>query len=254
MNSYRGELAQQNAVAGQTIMPSGGGVGGTLVQRNRTKQVAQQFALNPKCIYTVQLGIQPIASPGVGGRLSVAEAIVRWSVGGNTVTRRVTLGKGVSLSGTGEAVSVVLSDVTENGLFPPTWDGSYQVTALVAEMPRAGGNVPPVWVPNGVNSPGSSWIEGNAVLAPAASTLALPIPTDAGIVSVGVTATATVGPQVIPEGSIIVEQLHALNNVVKSYDPRIAPFVAWSPFADQLIVRNFNAFQVLVAVAFGVDG
>jgi hypothetical protein len=254
VDPYRGEI-QQNAVSGQPGMPSGGGVGGTLIQRDRLTKVAQQFALNPKCIYTVQLGIQPIASPGNAGQVSVAEALVTWSVGGNSVRRRVTLGKGVSLSGTGESVGVELTDVTEDGIaFPPGYVGKYQVTALVSEMPRAGGSVPPTWVPN--NDPVSGWNNGRQVLAAGASTTSLTIPTNAGIVSVGVAVSATdnLAGHVIPDGSVVVEQLHALANVVKRYDPRIAPFVAWSPFADQVIVRNFNAFQIYVAIAFGIDG
>lgn len=100
--------------------------------------------------YTVQFNVEPpvdsaSVSPNASG-LFVAAAILRWSVEGQTVERAVSVANGVSISGTGQAMKVTVTDLTDPATIPAggTAGLPYNVSIQVAPGTRPDVGRPPI--------------------------------------------------------------------------------------------------------------
>lgn len=111
----------------QTLKSQGGGTpdsqsktgwsqSGTLITGNAQQSVGLQAQMPEIDTYTVQFQVSPPVGDGqngttVGANLGFrATAFVRWSIAGNTITRQVDIGNGVSISGVCEACQVIVND------------------------------------------------------------------------------------------------------------------------------------------------
>lgn len=91
---------------------TGWGTSGKLIAGNKQQRVTMQADFNKGVgafDFTVQFNLDS------GSTIVNAEALIHWRVEGQEVTRRITIGDGASLTGTGQAVRVEMSDAT-----PPT--------------------------------------------------------------------------------------------------------------------------------------
>lgn len=229
---------------------SGWAVSGNLFTTDPTTKLQVQAIFNEPGTYTVEFDAQSVVASGLSGRSSRTEALISWTVAGSTVTRRVTVAHGVSVSGEAEAVRVVMSDVSL-GAAPPV---EYAASALVVKGLRASYQ-PAILLPrpsfdSTVVAAGSGFTFAGSGAGPHGGLI---IPSDAGVVSVGVTI-GTLDHSPIPDQDFQVIQLDAANHHVKQYDPRVAPFVPLHPDCTELQVFNNTATNVLVTVAFGIDG
>ncbi len=234
---------------------TGGGVGiarsrtggwsqsGTLVVGDLLKEVSLQANFPEAEYYTVQFNVEQPASnsPDV-----IAE--VSWTVEGNTVRRRISVGNGTSISGTGAALSVKVRDATILG---PTGE-KYNVSIQVSKGTRPNPGQP-VFL-RAIPAPGSG-TPYIGVIGPAAS-IDVPIPQDAGVISANVEIFGVAGAAVGLE-QVAVSQLNPLivGAGFKAYYPLIeVGFVPVFPSATVLRIFNLGPSTVDVTVLFGIDG
>jgi hypothetical protein len=200
--------------------------------------------------YTVKFGVDQ--DPALPVQPDVTADVV-WSVEGNYVRRKLSIGNGTTISGTGQAVSVKVHDTT---LLGPTGQ-SYNVNVLVSPGVRPAKLAPPFLravftVPLGASP--------YLVPVPAAGFVDIPIPPNCGIVSADVELVALTPALALSPTSITVEQINVTllpAGVYKFYYPLIeVGFVPIFPSATVLRVSNFNAVApaMVVSVLFGVDG
>ena len=210
--------------------------------------------------YTVKIGVQPpkINTGSVAGGGPVAQqgqvivpvsvqALVIWKVNGNQVQRIISVGTqgGTSISGEGEAVEVQLTDVTPNNSTAPfNVPLSYAVTISCAPGTR------PV-----TNQPCTLNAIAKNVSIPAGSALAaIPVPNDAGVISLRVYLASFAGPPPVTP-SVRVDFTDGFN-VVRSYNPMIdTDFVPLPPNAVQVVINNLDAANAISVTAdWGVEG
>jgi len=196
--------------------------------------------------YTVQFDVVPIDPADPADGPIEARAIIQWVAGGNTITREVSIGSGVSVSGTANAVKVVAYDATSTGI-----DGrAYQVSILVTKGVRSFTGQPPLLVPPFSTNP--------AVLGP--NTFRdFDIPQDVGVISAmviaGIGSHGTTASS-IPEQQARVEQRGpGIVPILKAYDARNFQYVPVSPGATVIRVWNLSAaLSISFSVSFGIDG
>ena len=197
--------------------------------------------------FTVQFALEPALLP----LLSPIEciAIIEWKVAGNTVRRRVTVGNGMSVTGTAEAVHVTFFDASTTGIAGV----KYTVTVNVAPGVRPTVQqpallIPPIVLAAAPNNP--------IVLAPA-GTHDYPVPQDSGAISVYVSvgSFAPILPGPIPDQSVTVRHLAPGGFILKNYDPRNFIWVPLSPGTERIQVANLSLIAALrFQVHFGIDG
>lgn len=109
---------------------TGWGQSGQLTTGNQTKRVTMQADFNRGVgafDFTAQFNLTPSST---GNAIVNAEALVRWRVEGQEVTRRLTIGAGASLTGVGQAVRVEMYDAT-----PPQFWKSRRVPGTATLTP-----------------------------------------------------------------------------------------------------------------------
>ncbi len=220
---------------------------GLLVTRNRTDSLSLQADLDFPETHCVQFFAENVQLPGLPPR-SVAEAIIIWSVGGNNLQRRVSIGNGTSVYGTGQQVNVTLKDATRlsGGAATPL---QYKVSVQVAKGVRPAMQQPPILIPS---EDDGTWTQGRVNVAGAASSPDITIPKDAGVISVFATAVSPAGTAV-PDGSVLLEQ--RTSEIQR--ESGISTSGLWlplSPNAELLRITNTNAFEVQVGILYGIDG
>lgn len=237
---YQGEL-NSGAEPGKT--PKGWSGSGNLISGDINTVVALQAQFPQPGNYTVQFGTM---FPPAVAQLDIlqAEALVTWSVAGNSLARRITVVNGASITGSAEAVSVVVSDVSNVlglGGIP------YNIAVNVCEGVRANIQRPPVFYPAGA-------LGVNPLLLVAHS-FDVDVPQNAGVISVQVTICDTSGA-VIPDNAVIVTQFALPSNSARRVcDPRDLEWIPLAPGVTKIRVSNVtNANAVFVNVSFGVDG
>lgn len=215
---------------------------GTLITGDATKFVTLQanFEDEPGD-YTVEFGV-PSPPDAAGSTLGYynCKADIFWSVEGQTVKRTVTVGNGVSVSGTGQGVKVRMYDASGT-IFGPGGD-SYVVSAQVAKGTR----------PN-VGKPPTIWNPIFTVLAGGVGVLA--VPQDAGVISVNVQVGALSAAGIPPISNVLIKSLSGV--ILTQFDPNAvgAAFVPVPPGAAQVEFDNFSAADnYRVQVNFGIDG
>jgi len=189
--------------------------------------------------YTVQFNLLNNA-PGVQ-----AVALITWTVAGNFVTRRVTVGNGVSVTGTGQAVQV---RVIDNSLVASA-GSKYNVSILVAPGVRGSSAEPPTLV---VSDP----IVGYAIpVAPGASH-DFPVPLDAGVTQVYITVQGALDAGGVTLGTSEAQERGG-GLPFKSWDPGQTFF--WVPVAPGTdTIRVTTGATAVSTYAFtctlGIDG
>lgn len=187
--------------------------------------------------YTIQFGVVNQDNNHIN-----PEALITWAVKGNTVSRRVSVGNGTSISGTGEAVHVRVSDAR----LPFGGGGpEYVVSILVTPGSRPSKEQPPILR------------EGDEVTVLAAGAGAdFDVPADAGVISVDVEASFPGGTTVSPV-DIRVRELDVSGAVVlKEYNPFLQQdFVPIVPGTGMIRVTNQHASATAnITVIWGIDG
>jgi hypothetical protein len=202
-------------------------------------------------MYTVQLAINQ--KPSIAGANPDATATIIWMVEGNQVVRQVSVGNGVSVSGTGQACNIIIEDTTVFTSVPAV-GAEYVVSATVAPGTRAGRAFPPILrgLANGVAPNARLW----PAIPAAGGTVQWLIPENAGVIAVC--------PQVVPDTfgttldpyDITAYQRDAFGNVVKAWLPLIdISFVPVVPSAVEMFIDNRSAAAIIrAAVEWGIDG
>lgn len=105
---------------------------GTLTQQDNAKSVQVQANFDEAANYTVEFGM--VIPPGTS---AAAEALITWTVEGNPINRRVSVSNGLSVTGVGQGVKVVVKDVSTTG------NADYDVSLSVARGIRGDTERPP---------------------------------------------------------------------------------------------------------------
>jgi hypothetical protein len=170
-------------------------------------------------------------------------AYIDWKVEGNWVHREITLISGTSISGTAEAVRVLIRDHQEAGA-----GDEYRVSVQLAKGTRPNIQQPAMYARQ------SGELIPAAALG-AAGVLDVPVPQGIGVVSIYASVSHIVGagPVLIPAQTVIGLGLGSFGYTMQ-FDPT-QPF--WYPLPVTTgIVRfvNSNAFAVDVTITYGIDG
>jgi hypothetical protein len=198
--------------------------------------------------YTVQFGISNMREgvPAIGRFFPNPIATITWRVAGNFVKRTVSVGNGTQVSGTGESVSVVLSDPD---LISPASPSIYDASILITPGTRPNVQQPAQYVPfiTGATVLGSINLAG-------LSSVSVPIPQDYGIISVFSTALATSGGPLF-DGDVTIGMYTMIGGLIKLYDPRVPQWVPIPPSATSILLSNTTAAKsTQFSLTFGVDG
>jgi hypothetical protein len=212
---------------------------GEMETQNADKQVSVQANFPVAREYTVQFLVTPPAI--VPNQPLTIQADITWTTNGNQIVRRVSVGNGVSVQGTAEAVKVTIRDLT------PVGGPKLPYTAGISVAPggRASSALPPTLVDTTPHT------------VAAGANLLLSIPQNVGITSVYVAVfavTAANVPVAVPENNLSVSQNHP-TGPLKRYDPRLYEFVPMAPGATALQLFNDTAADfVTFFVTYGIDG
>lgn len=223
---------------------------------SKTAQVGPiiQDAFQLPTVYTVQFSIsgkRPYPGPGADGNINpVAE--IGWSLGGNTIYRKVSAFSGASITGLCENVVVKVSDETSPLDF--SQQQAYEVTILAAPGTRPGNINPPTYQTY-QNSTSGVIVRLGASLLAAASFVDVPVPQNIGVVSVLSTALVLNGNVSLSTGDVVITQFNTSTGQLKQYYAGLPIFV---PIGSQVsllrITNNLLADIVLVSLTWGIDG
>ena len=215
--------------------------------------------------YTVQFRIS--AQTALDGSNNVGNvtptARIQWSIGGNTVQRIISIYDGASLTGVGDHVRVDVYDETNPNDIAPGYEQKYLVAVTVSEGERGANKQPPTYTQYIVN--GGNIHFGSTYVTSTEGDFAVPVPLDAGVISVFVTAYGFTGrdpasPAILTEDQVSVALLTADNIVIRQYDPRDYDWVPLPPQCRAIDLRNNMGTSeeemktILFAVTFGIDG
>jgi hypothetical protein len=189
-------------------------------------------------VHVVSFGVSQSVGAGQAAGYS-AVATINFLTNGNTVTRQVSIGSGVSVQGTADAISVVVQDTSPSGLgLAP-----YGVTISVGPGTRASDTQPTLV---DAASPRTLAVKGAG-----GSTVNIPIPQGVGVVGVWL----AVGSDTTPD--VIFNQTDAASVgrfpcEVKDAIPRYFPIV---PGALNLTASNQDAGNTCaVSTMWVIDG
>ena len=212
--------------------------------------------------YTVQFGItQPAGTdPATGDQslqLSSAYATITWKVEGNYVTRKVSVGNGTVLSGTGQACSVVVEDNTPNvgGLQSPGFP--YDVNVQISKGSRPSQNQPPTYLqyPSTVSPTLQSQIA--VAIAPSTSP-GFQVPVDIGVISLNLAAYAeNGGTRTTPDLEVTFLAASTAFEFKTYYysDANAAQFVPVPPGATAVRIINLSTTDTAyVTLTWGIEG
>lgn len=233
-------MAENRVMDGELEAGWGWGQSGELIAGNDSKRVTLQFPLKRAGEATVQLGCD-IRNAEFAAVRFAAIAEILWSTNGNTVRRVVSLKDGMSVTGVGEHVKVIVTDASRSDDIIPN-NLQWAASIMVAPGSRSATQQPP-------------YLEEQTPFDVAAgATAEVPIPENSGVISAFVTAAAPIGVA-LADNNVLVDQMF-LAQVVKSYDPRNYGWVPITPYADRLILRAAAAVggNVRFGVVWGIDG
>lgn len=230
------------------------------------RQVKMQADLDSKP-YVITFNLQ--ATPGQGGAkpLFMAEAVIDWTIEGNNVRRRVSLRDGMTISGSGQSVSVNVYDVTPTAnpsaysSGPFTANLQYTVNVQMCEGIRAPTAAPPLLVPPssvvGAGSTGTDLSPG--FFSVNAQTMTYAIPQDAGITAVMVVPNdpAAAGATTSKALQVFCEFQNSVGGFdTGQFSPTQWPdtWIPIPPGTDQIKITGLGAGVVNCALYYAVDG
>ena len=207
---------------------------------NRTGYIAPSVPPNPI-----------IPPPIAAGNITPVGEIL-WTIGGNTQRRLVSIYDGAAITGVAEHFNINAVDDTD--LSDSSNQTLYDVTITAAGGVRGSTSLPPIYQTYITNTNTGVTTFGNFTLA-AASHLDVPIPKNAGVTSVMVTASY---PGVVFTGAeFSFSQASTVPALLKQYNPMNYNFVPLSPQADTLVFVNLasSGGQLIeFSVTWGIDG
>lgn len=223
-------------------------------QSNYSMQAAFERALKGSGAqyYTIEFGVQP---PGNG--VFAARAEIIWSTEGNDVRRLISIGNGAVISGTAQAAKVTVFDVTPNNPTHPADLGfNYRIDTLITPGCRPSQQMPPRLFELPTFSGGGI----NSFQVPAGGSLAIPVPKNAGVISVNVNAFLTASPNAAIPPGVAAASLDGptgyglLMNIKPTDEPSNSS--AWVPVPPNAINLFLNATgdNVTFAVTWGIEG
>lgn len=233
--------------APQAPAPKGWSASGTLTATDPNKRVSLQQQFPEAGPYTVSFA-------RTGGDLSLspvaeAEALISWSVAGNTITRRVDVVSGMSVQGVASGVIVSVRDKSTSGAA-----SNYQVSITVAPGTRASNQIQPYLK--------AGTVQTNPAQVAAAGLFDFNIPQDAGVSSVLVLVAtphpgAAAAPPIPEQACQVIHHALGIVPTLAQYDPRSQGWVPLAPGAVVIRVLNDNAIgqaDQIFTVFFGIDG
>lgn len=247
---------------------TGWSAAGKLTQGDVNRKVSLQAAFSKAGEYTIQFGIKfpperedEVGPPAVQGSTPTrCNALITWSVEGNSISRVVTVTNGLQVTGTGQAVEVEIYDNSqeENGI--PVAGDDYTAWVLVAPGSRAEKGQPPTLLSEFTNP--TAGVRG-LVLLEGGTTVDVPIPQDAGVISFYQTyrimsETVAGGPY-----PIIVQQIYkgaSPATVLEYHDLKGGLNGEWVPLAPganyiRLVFNDPDPLKTAyVSTIFGIDG
>jgi hypothetical protein len=171
----------------------------------------------------------------------------------------VTVGNGVAIQGTAEAVTVVVTDMTT--VFNPatlaaysaTGGAPYVVDVLVTPGTRGPTNQPPTLaLAQNISIPLIT-TRSSFILAAGGAT-AFPIPQDAGVLSAKVESFAAGIGGYLESANLIVSESDGVQTLLIYYPINDPGYVTIAPGATQFIVSNQGAVPLSVTITWGIDG
>lgn len=245
-----------------------------------TVSLQVNFPEGKASMYTVQLGVSGPNNPVFPNDKGVFRALVTvtWSVEGNTVQRIFDLCDGLTITGAGQAVHVVVNDATlQHAQGGPTNAGSeYDVTILVVPGVRPERTYRPPTLMALLGTPGifveeADFFGKNGTNTPtqivtAGTPLGVILPNvlgfDVGAVSVQVLAadTSQIGGAGTSPTGIIVQETTLSGGFIGAYQLTLGEepvFVDLGPDVQALIITVIGTTgtgQATVAVRLGIEG
>lgn len=238
----------------------GWSVNGTLAQGVSKKRVALQAKFGKIGTYTVQFGVVLPTTEALAPCPTRIKATIVWSVEGNTVTRQVTVGNGLQISGTGEAVSVLVEDNTlANNNGSPDADIEYVVSVLITPGTRPSKEMPPVLLSEETDAASqlAGFTHGTIEIAPAGN-FEFDIPENAGVIAFYL-GIYTPSEAVAAADAILGRFLHTGGGIVGQFDATpgrgyAGTWIPLTPGANQIQIFNNTALNVVVTMIYGIDG
>lgn len=193
-------------------------------------------------IYTIQFEGMPPDTDGFS-----AYAIINWKIGGQQITRKVSVFSGAAISGVCEAVDVKLVDVS-NIAFNALGADPYKIAANLSRGQRAATMQPAVLYtqPSIIVTAALNGAPANFV-----------VPQGAGVISVMVNnALGTGAPLAPPATDVVAAALDSFGNNLQVWYPNLQN-PGWVPVpgtTKTISVLNRGPSDSLVNVVWGVEG
>jgi hypothetical protein len=249
------EIEETNAENDGDDMTFAKSATGTLVSKgNNVIQVQDDFdgaAQN----FTVQfwVGQRFAVGGGVVGTFTPVGEIL-WALGGNTQRRLVSIFNGTAVTGVAEHFTIKATDQTVPT--DPSNPTQYDISITAARGVRGSTALPPTYQTY-ITSTGAGTALGRLIIVPQ-QTLYVPIPPDAGINSVMVTAVNTTDAAVPAGTDFEFAQAYFPLFELKRYNPTNYAFVPVSPQANNLFFHNLTPLvggrPLEFSVTWGIDG
>lgn len=221
---------------------------GQLTQ-NQSQFLQMQVDFGKAGPFTVQFALSFTPFSSLNNQPIRCEALVSWKTAGNTITRRITVGNGASISGVAEAIEVRVMDTSAVVIAPPGALQTYSIEISVGPGTRAGDTTPPQLQLVDAN-------RNPTIIVAANSQAALGVPSDGGGKSLHASVANSGGAAgAIPDQGAVLRQGQGSTHILKSYDPRSSP--GWIPLAvgcDRLELINNTLVDQEWSVTLGIDG
>ncbi len=244
-NVYAGESTQESRMATMGRRGSGNwSKSGTLTTQSPDNTVQLDQIMPEPDNYTVQFSVTP--DPLITYTDPIrAIGTVLWKVDGLFLQRKVTIGNGISISGTAEAITAIITDDT--GSVGGANAFGYAASVQISKGTRASIQQPPTFIPK-VPSVQTAIVN--------TGTLDIAVPSNAGAISYMTLASPSApGAAVIAGGITCAQQLVVGGTNAFISDPILdRGWIPLSPNVTNLRITNKSGVAVNVSVIFGIDG
>ncbi len=217
-----------------------------MVSEKNTAAQSLQRVFSKAEVYTVTFSlnfiddVNQVIAPNRTVAPIFCEALIEFTVAGNTYSRLISVEDGMSISGVANSIRVRLTDVTKDLSTANIGGLRYSVSVQFAPGVRADSLVPPFLQ-----------TDNAALLIAGGGHLDIQIPTG-GLKSL-LALVASANGSVIPDQGAQVFQRSSFGTIV-AYDPRSITWCPLSPGAISVRLQNFTAVNQLWSVFWGSDG